>query len=86
MDSGIERMHLLVGLGDGTLYQALLGVVKGEPLETRMTELGQRPVVLSHCKTKTGWGAFACGNRATIVYYERGRARHSPLSLKVRRL
>lgn len=84
MDSGNGRMHLLVGLGDGTLYQALLDAGSGDTLESRTTELGQKGVMLGHCRTKTGWGAFACGNRATVVYYERGRARHSPLSLKVR--
>jgi hypothetical protein len=80
----LERVHLLVGLGDGSLYQALLDVENGKALESRITDLGRRPVKLSHCRTKDGWGAFACGNRATIIYYERGRARHSPLSLKVR--
>lgn len=139
-----DRLNILVGLGDGKLYQATLAEIqvrtqaatrtrsrngeevvetKLEILESRLEDLGERPVRVSYCRLGSsssrnssaissrnrnrsypkgkgkgkekngrekdqmgmgdGWGVFACGSRGTIVHWEKGRAKHSPLTLKV---
>jgi DNA damage-binding protein 1 len=80
--------HLLVGLTDGTVVSyALKSENEGfELVDQNIFSLGDLPVFLSACQVDSRKTVFACGSRASILFWERETLRHSPVFLKVCRI
>lgn len=74
--------HLLVGLADGT---AASFKYKNRSLqEKKLFSLGELPVFMSACKVENKHTVFACGSRASILFWDRETLQHSAVNLKVR--
>jgi len=80
--------HLLVGLTDGTVVSyAMKSENEGLKLVNQnIFSLGDLPVFLSACQVDSRKTVFACGSRASILFWERETLRHSPVILKVYRI
>lgn len=82
--------HLLVGLTDGTIVSyALKSENEGSKLQLvdqNIFSLGDLPVFLSACQVDSRRTVFACGSRASILFWEKETLRHSPVILKVFRI
>lgn len=73
--------HLLVGLADGAVVSYPFKDRKlGDP---KTFSLGDLPVFLNACQVENKKTVFACGSRASILFWEREMLRHSPVILKV---
>lgn len=74
--------HLLVGLVDGSL--ATFPFQNGTLGDQKLISIGNLPVTMHTCRIRDRSTVFACGNRTSILFWERERLQHSPLMLKVR--
>lgn len=72
--------HLLVGLGDGNVVSYSLR--NNELVDQKIISLGDLPVFLSTCLVDNRKVLFACGSRASILFWDRETLRHSPVILK----
>ena len=75
------RLHLLVGLADGTIVTY---TVRDKELHDRkQSSLGNAPVSLSVCDVDGRTVVVASGTRANVLFWDKQRVRPSPTSLKV---
>ena len=74
--------HLLIGLVDGSL--ATFPFQNGTLGDQKLISIGTLPVTMHTCRIRDRSTVFACGNRTSILFWERERLQHSPLMLKVR--
>ncbi|KAF8133979.1 CPSF A subunit region-domain-containing protein [Boletus edulis] len=72
--------HLLIGLVDGSV--ATFPFQKGTLGDQKLMSIGNLPVTMHTCRIRGRSTVFACGNRTSILYWERDRLQHSPLMLK----
>jgi DNA damage-binding protein 1 len=73
--------YLLVGLTDGTVVS--YAFMNKELVDQNFFSLGDLPVSLNPCQVDSRKTVFACGSRASILFWERETLRHSPVILKV---
>ena len=73
--------HLLVGLVDGSL--ATFTYQNGELGDQKLISIGSLPVTMHTCRIRDRSAVFACGNRTSILFWDKERLQHSPLMLKV---
>lgn len=74
--------HLLVGLVDGSL--ATFPFQNGRLGDQKLISVGNLPVTMHTCRVRDRPTVFTCGNRTSILFWERECLQHSPLMLKVR--
>jgi DNA damage-binding protein 1 len=74
--------HLLVGLTDGSV--AAFSFMNKELVDQKIISLGDLPVLLNACQVDGRKTVFACGSRASILFWEKETLRHSLVILKVR--
>ena len=72
--------YLLAGLADGSL--AMILFKSGQLTELKVISLGHAPVHLTPCMANGRKCVFAVGNRATVIFLEKGRLNLSPIMLK----
>lgn len=73
--------HLLAGLTDGTVVS--YAFKNKELVDQSIFSLGDLPVLLNACQVDSRKTVFACGSRASILFWEKDTLRHSPVILKV---
>jgi DNA damage-binding protein 1 len=72
--------HLLIGLADGTVVS--YSWRNNELSDSKTISLGDIPVFLNVCQVDGRKALFACGSRASILFWDKETLRHSPVILK----
>lgn len=72
--------HLLIGLADGTAIS--YSWRNNELSDPKTIPLGDVPVFLNAYQVDGRKALFACGSRASILFWDRDTLRHSPVILK----
>lgn len=72
--------HLVVGLADGTVVS--YSWRNNELFDPKTISLGDTPVFLNTCQVDGRKALFACGSRASILFWDKETLRHSPVILK----